>query len=266
MIRNRLRQLPHVAGALGLAGFYVWALVVQPSFGGKPFGVDAMAYWMASTADPYAGAAAGLPGAYLYSPAFLQALTPLQLMPWDVFIGTWLALQLIALAWLLTPLGALAFLAFPPVTSEVLIGNIHAFLAVALVVSVARPWAWVLPLLTKVSPGVGLAWYVGRRDWRALAWALGATLAVVVVSFAFAPALWFEWFERLRGAEGRGGPAWTLLLVARLALAALLSVYAGWRGRPALLPIAFYLALPIPWLEGLTMLGAVPRLLRWRAV
>jgi hypothetical protein len=242
--------------------FWTFANLAQPAPGGKPFGVDASAYWGTSLADPYAGAAAGLPGAYLYSPAFLQAFLPMQLLPWQVFIGLWVALELAALAWLMTPAGALVFLAFPPVASEVLIGNIHVFLAVALVLSLRRPATWTLALLTKPSLGIGLAWYAGRREWGALSWALAATLIVALVSFVAASDLWFEWGARLMGAGDRGGPAWTAFLVVRVALAGLLAWWAGRRNRPAFLPIALYLALPIPWLEGLTMLAAVPRLLR----
>lgn len=250
------------AAVIGLAIFWAWANLVQPAPGGKAFGVDASAYWGTSLANPYAGAAAGLPGAYLYSPAFLQAFSPLQLLPWSIFIGLWVGLELVALAWLITPAGALLLLAFPPVSSEVLIGNIHVFLAVALVLSLRRPATWMLALLTKPSLGMGVAWYAGRREWRALGWALGATLSVALVSLVVAPGLWFEWLSRLRGAGDRGGPAWTAFLAVRVTLAALLAWWAGRRNQPAFLPIALYLALPIPWLEGLTMLAAVPRLLR----
>jgi hypothetical protein len=48
----------------------------------------------------------------------------------------------------------------------------------------------------------------------------------------------------------------------RIVLAGPLGWCAERRNRPAFPPIALYLALPIPWLEGLTMLAAVPRLLR----
>ncbi len=250
------------AGVIGLVVFWAWANLAQPAPGGKPFGVDASAYWGTSLADPYTGAAAGLPGAYLYSPAFLQAVSPLLLLPWQVFIGLWVGLELVALAWLITPAGALLLLAFPPVASEVLIGNIHVFLAVMLVLALRRPATWMLGLLTKPSLGIGLAWYAGRREWRALAWALAATLIVAVVSFIGAPGLWFDWATRLLGAADRGGTAWTAFLVVRVALAGLLAWWAGRRNWPAFLPIALYLALPIPWLEGLTMLAAVPRLLR----
>jgi hypothetical protein len=88
------------------------------------------------------------------------------------------------------------FLAFPPVASEVLIGNIHVFLAVALVLSLRRPATWTLALLTKPSLGIGLAWYAGRREWGALSWALAATLIVALVSFVAASDLWFEWVSR----------------------------------------------------------------------
>lgn len=133
---------------------------------------------------------------------------------------------------------------------------------VALVLSIRHPWSWMLALLTKPTLGVGLGWYVGRRDWRSLAIALAATAAVAAVPLVMAPDLWLGWFERIRGAGTRGGAAWTMFLVVRLILAGLLSLYAGWRRRPEYLPIALYLALPIPWLEGLTMLAAVPRLMR----
>jgi len=101
----------------------------------------------------------------------------------------------------------------------VLIGNIHVFLAVALVVSLRRPATWMLALLTKPSLGIGLAWYAGRREWGALALALSATLLVALVSFVLAPGLWFEWFDRLRGAGGRGGAGWAAFLVVRVAIA-----------------------------------------------
>jgi uncharacterized membrane protein (UPF0136 family) len=252
------------AGAIGLGIFWIWANFTQPNPGGKPFGVDALAYWGTTLANPYAGAAAGLPGAYLYSPAFLQAFSPLQLLPWQAFIGLWLAFQLIALAWLMTPAGALVLLAFPPVASEVLIGNIHVFLAVALVLAIRRPAMWMLALLTKPSLAAGIAWYVGRGEWRALSWTLAASGIVALISFVVAPALWFEWAGRMLGAGDRGGIAWTVFLVARVLAAAVLAWWAGRRNRPAFLPVALYLALPIPWLEGLTMLAAVPRLLARR--
>jgi len=52
-------------------------------------GQDAFAYWQAThTATPY-GADAGSWGAYLYSPAFLQILSPILALPWPIFFGIW---------------------------------------------------------------------------------------------------------------------------------------------------------------------------------
>ena len=256
-----LIRVGQVLAGIGLLAFWLWALLVQPDPGGKPFGVDAYPYWSVPLADPYSGPEAGLPGAYLYSPAFLHAITPLRLLPWEWFIGIWIAAELVALAWLVTPLGALAVLAFPPIFSEVLIGNVHVFLAVALVLSIRFPAAWLLALMTKPTLGVVMAYHAARGACRSLGIAVGVAAAVVLVSFAIGPDLWFAWVERIRGAEGRGGLAWTVFLVVRLVLAFGLAWYAGWRRRPAYLPLAAYLALPIPWLEGLALLTAVPRLL-----
>jgi hypothetical protein len=256
-----LIRVGQVVAGMGLLAFWLWALLVQPDPGGKPFGVDAFPYWSVPLADPYSGPEAGLPGAYLYSPAFLHAITPLRLLPWEWFIGIWIAAELVALAWLVTPLGALAVLAFPPIFSEVLIGNVHVFLAVALVLSIRFPAAWLLALMTKPTLGVVMAYHAARGACRSLGIAVGVAAAVVLVSFAIGPDLWFAWVERIRGAEGRGGLAWTVFLVVRLVLAFGLAWYAGWRRRPAYLPLAAYLALPIPWLEGLALLTAVPRLL-----
>lgn len=260
MGRRRLLAFGQAAAVIGLVAFWVWAITTQPAFGGKPFGVDAEAYWGANLADPYSGPAVGLPGAYLYSPAFLQAFAPLQLLPWEWFIGLWLAVQLVALGWLLTPLGAVVVLAFPPAASEVLIGNIHILIGVALVVSMRHPGSWALPLLTKPSLAVGVVWYLARREWSRAGTAVGVTVAIALASFAIAPNLWLEWYRRIGAAQGTGGMAWTAFFGARLVAALLLSWYAGVRNRPNFLPIALYLALPIPWLEGLTLLAAVPRL------
>ena len=44
------------------------------------------------------------------------------------------------------------------------------------------PWTWGFVLLTKVTPGIGLLWFAVRREWRALAIALGVTGVIVAVS------------------------------------------------------------------------------------
>ncbi len=72
-------------------------------------------------------------------------------------------------------------------------GNITLLIALAVVAGFRWPAAWAFVLLTKVTPGVGLLWFAVRREWRSLAMALGATLAVVAVSSLVAPGLWRDW-------------------------------------------------------------------------
>lgn len=71
--------------AVKIAGYYL------PNGG---TGFDAHAYWAAVRADVPYGAAPGEQDAYLYSPAFLQAVTPLALLPWWVFYGVWATVEL----------------------------------------------------------------------------------------------------------------------------------------------------------------------------
>ena len=87
---------------------------------------------------------------------------------------------------------ALAWLVFLPVLIELYHGNIHLLLAAAIVLGFRHPWTWSFVLLTKVTPGVGLAWFAVRREWRALAIALGVTGAIVAVSWLTDPTSWSD--------------------------------------------------------------------------
>ena len=64
-----------------------------------PPGGDAYAYWLADPLDPYAHSTVGSGYAYLYSPAFAQAIEPLQLLGWPAFLFVWTVLLAVALAW-----------------------------------------------------------------------------------------------------------------------------------------------------------------------
>jgi hypothetical protein len=218
---------------------------------------DAYTYWGAPYSDPYPGPQLGLPGAYLYSPAFLQALAPLRLLPWEVFHAVWAAAGFAALVFLIGPMGsAIAVTALPFVFRDLLIGNIHLMLGVAIVVGIRSPAAWAFPLLTKVTPGVGLLWFAGRREWRKVVVGGAVTALIAGVSFALSPDLWLDWVTRLRGDTQRAGDVYVTLIGVRLAVAAAIVVYAGSRGRAWLVPIAVVLALPILWPDSLAILLA----------
>lgn len=223
---------------------------------------DALAYWRPDFADLYGGREVGVPSTYLYSPAFAQLMWLPGLLPWPLFAALFSALSLAALVWMAGPILAALVLVIPfsPVIDEVTTGNIHLFLAAGVVIGFRWPGAWAFHLLTKVTPGVGVLWFAGRREWRSLGVALGVTVAVVVVSFALAPSAWFEWIETLRRSSQVEVPdriaAIPGPLLLRVAVAAVVAVVAGWRGWRWLVPVAVALALPVVWSSGLSVLVA----------
>jgi len=224
--------------------------------------LDARAYWEADLAHPYANASAGVPGAYLYSPAFLLAIAPLRLLPWPLFVAAWVAILLVALRWLVGArlLGPAVIVAFP----ELWGANIVVLMAVALVAGFARPGAWAFNLLTKVTPGVGVLWFAVRREWRGLVAVIVATGAIVGLSYLVVPGAWADWIAVLRGNTSAPG-TWASLnvpLVVRAPFAVGIVVWAARTGRRWAVPIGCVLALPLLWYGGFALLLAIVPL-RW---
>lgn len=220
-------------------------------------GQEAFCYWVASLHAPYALSDWTQPVAYVYSPAFLQAIAPLTELPWIVFFGAWTAILLLAVRFLTGPrLFAVGVLL---ATLEIVGGNISLLLAVAMVVGFRWPAAWAFVLLTKVTPGVGLLWFAVRREWRSLGIALGATALVVAFSAAFMPGAWLEWFGLLVRLAGREGTSAALPIpfLVRLPFAVAIVVWGARTDRRWTVPVAGMLALPALWYGGLTMLLAV---------
>ena len=263
--RNRWRA---VATGLTIAGLayiaMVWLRVAPyappvPEYGPM---FDARGFWIAWDGGLY-----DIPWrtneAYVYSPAFAQLLWPFTLLPWPVFAGAWTLAAIGCLFWMRVPW----MLAFPGVIDDILRGNIHVFLAAAIVLGFRHPAAWAFGMLTKVTPGVGLLWFAARREWRSLALALGATAIVVAVSSLASADLWSEWI-RLLG-ENAGATARIqvipLPLAIRLPVAAALVAYAGWSGRAWLVPLGVMIGLPNVWTSSTALLAAVPALWRWKA-
>ena len=263
MILRRLAR----DGFLALSAAFLLLRLLQV----KPWdqSVDAYAYWATRDGGLYDGSGAGVIGAYLYPPAFAQALTPFTLLPWPLFVTLWTALNLAVLWWLLGRWSLPAML-FLPIPFEIVSGNVHLLYAAALVVAIRAtpawaPAAWVLPLLSKVTPGVGLLWHAARREWRALAVVLGATAAIVALSFALDPAAWRTWLDIVGVSSSTPATVGWFLplpLLVRLPVAAILAAVAGLTGRAWLVPIAVTLALPVVWLNSLSILAACVPL--WR--
>lgn len=225
---------------------------------------DARTYWGAPYDAPYPGPDLGRPGAYLYSPAFIQALAPLRLLPWEAFHVVWTALGFGALVFLVGPIGGAVAITLPFVFRDLLVGNIHLLLGAAIVIGLRHPATWALPLLTKVTPGIGVLWFAGRGEWHRLAMAIATTAGIALLSFATAPDLWFDWVARLRGDTRTAGDLYVALIGVRLAVAAALVLYAGRSGRAWLVPVAAVLALPILWPDSLAILLACFPLIRRR--
>ena len=226
--------------------------------------VDAYAYWTTRTGDFYGAAETGQIGAYVYSPAFAQALAPFVILPAAAFMALWTAINCAALWWLLGR-WAVPSLLFLPIPFEIISGNVHLLYAVAIVAGFRYPATWALMLLTKITPGIGLLWFAARREWRALAVALGVTAAIVAVSFALDRASWQQWIAILQAdlaGAGQGTlqtPGWYLAvpLLPRLVAAAVIVAVAALTDRRWLLPFAVVVALPVIWLNGLAVLAAV---------
>lgn len=221
---------------------------------------DVYAYWATRDGFDYSAARQGDTGAYLYSPVFAQLIAPLTALPWPLFAGVWTAMVAAPLLWLAGRY-AIALVIMPPVFMSVALGQLDLPFAVVALVGLRWPAVWVLPILTKVTPGIGLLWFLVRREWRSLGLALTATFAVVAVSAALDPDGWAGWLAMLRRAEfpELGGGLWFLPvpLWVRLAAAAALIAWGAAADRRWVLPVGMLISLPTVWLNSPTILIAL---------
>ena len=229
---------------------------------GMTWRTDAAVYWMADLDHLYGGGVGGRL-AYLYSPAFAQALEPFRAIPLDAFVLFSRLTALAALVYLARPL-TLPLLLTWPVTGELLVGNIHLQLALAIALTFRWPVLWALPLLTKPTLGIGLVWYVVRREWRNLALALGVTAIIAGVSFVIAPGLWFDWIRTMGNSTGPLPPevasqAIGVPLAIRLVIAIALVAWGARMDHRWTLIVGTCLALPALWFIGLSMLVGLAR-------
>lgn len=222
---------------------------------------DSRAYWDAiRAADPYENAQLGGLGAYLYSPAFLQVMTPVGLLPWPAFLFVWSATGIgIAYAlgsgaarqrpWLWLPIGILALL-------DIWAGNINLLLAAAVVLGFRWPAAWGFVILTKVTPGIALLWFAVRREWHSLGIALAATGLIIGLSAMLGAHAWLDWVTVLlsnsHASELSGDIAPPAFV--RFPVALMLVGWGAYRNQRWVLPLACLLLLPVIWPNGLAIL------------
>lgn len=213
-----------------------------------PESQDSHAYFLADPWHPYVRATVGGDYAFLYSPAFAQAIEPLRLMGWRGFDALWTLLLVSCLAWTAGPLG-LPLLAFQPVLASIALGNIELPIAAAIVAGFRRPAVWSFVLLSKVTPAVGLVWFAVRREWGALAAIALVTGLAAAVSIGLAPQLWAEWFRVLDSNQVTPVSFWTLPgpLWLRAAMGVGVVAWGAGRDRRWTVPVAAAIALPVPW-------------------
>lgn len=277
----RLRRLVRTDTAIrwsrpltvGFVAFGV-AYALSIAAGRMPYPGDAQTYYLAHGEPLYGFAWWSGPG-YSYSPAFAQLLTPLQLLSWAAFAVLWetmlfamLAYVLRAWAWLVLVGGIvgiicppLRFLAWP--LSDLAMGNIQTVFALVALVGFRHSWAWAFMLLTKVTPAVGLAYFLGARQWRKLVVPIALAAGISGISFLAAPHLWFEWFGLLTSkyTNSFAGFAFPVPLPVRFAMSFALAYWGGRTERRWTVPIAAGWALPVAY-GTLTMiwLAAIPLL------
>ena len=248
-----LRDGAVVAGLLFLAYLFV---IVAPQAG--TVGFDALSYWVYSIDDPYR-ITHGTMGSFVYSPVAARLFQLDSLIPFWQFVWLWTAALLATAVWL----GGRRWpwvLAFPPVALELYHGNVQLLIAAAIALGFRYPAAWAFVLLTKVTPGVGLVWFLVRREWRNLAIALGVTGALVAVSLVVDFGLWQQWIDKellvsLRQPPNQ--PQIAIPLLIRLPAAALLVAWGGLTNRKWTVPVSAAIAMPVLWVSAFSVLAAL---------
>jgi Glycosyltransferase family 87 len=251
---GHLRLLRVGLSIVGVASF------IRDLSRGTP-GYDAFAYWTVDLGRLYrfTGITDDF-GAFRYSPVVAQAVHPFGSIPFEWFYVGLLVLLLGALVVLGRGWG-LALLLIPPVASSLHLGNIDVLLGLALAFAIRYPLLLALPLLTKVTPGVGILWFALRREWRGLAMAVLGTAAICSISFVTTPALWSDWVRSL--AVLGPGSYGSLPIIPRIVGAAAVVAWGACTERPWSLVIAGFIAVPgLDWKTSAMLVGLLPVLHR----
>jgi hypothetical protein len=232
----------------------IW--VLAKAFGHTGPFTDAHAYWVTDLDALYAVPVGGV-DSFPYSPVLAQIIVPFTVLPWPFFAAAWAAFLFGVLVWLSGRWLPLAIVA-PPVAFELYAGNLHILIGAAIVLGWRHPAAWAYVLLAKLTPGIGLLWFLVRREWKHVFIALGATAAIAAVSFLIGSNLWFEWGDYLTTSSHPTQPtALPIPLALRILPAAALVVWGARTNRAWTVPVAAMLALPVLWVGSATMLLAL---------
>ncbi len=216
--------------------------------GVAPLPGDAGFYWLVEPGH-YAV------GEYVYPPVLAQLILPLRATDWwwlyviawtticcaslGYVLGRWAPIVL-ALAFLPVPSSPIADLVKGP-SAAVFLGNVTMPMVAAIVAGMRHPAWWSVPLLTKMTTGIGVLWFAFRGEWRRFAIAAGTTVLIAVGSFVLAPGWWTSFAEFATanmGATQNGPRIVGPPLIARLLAASVMVAVAARQGWPRLVPIA----------------------------
>ena len=225
-------------------------------------GADARVFYEHRLPDPYD--APYLAYGFVYAPPVAQVLYPLVQLPWPAFLGLWTALLTVALAAVAGPAAPIVILA-PLIALDLNVGNVNLIIALAIARGLAAPGWWSVVLLTKITPAVGLGWFVMVRRWRDLGVALGVTAAIAAVSFVLAPSLWSDWVGVLTQIRTTYGEPDASTLLVRLVIAATIVAWGARAGQPWAVGVAALVAVPVPWPTTASLLVAAVALAGRRA-
>ena len=240
----------HLLTMLGIGAAAITFVSLTQS-GGDP--VDAWCYWRIDPSHPYTLGESQ----FVYTPVAAQLLTPFLQLPFPVFVALIRFVDLVALVALAGP-ATLPALFLPPVAAEINAANINFPMGLAILAAFRWPGLWAFPLLTKVTPGVGVIWFAVRREWRPFAIAVGITAGLAAVSFLANPSLWFEYVEFLANdTPHAGGWPFPYPLWLRLPLAIALVIWGARTDRRWVVPAAALLALPRLYFQSPALLIAV---------
>ena len=236
-----------------IAAVVYWIFLTRT--GGSP--VDVHAFWVADPHHLYPNRELAKDG-YYYTPAFEFVVGWWRGLPFEVFVAIWRAILLAILVYLAGPF-TLFVLFTVPVASEINAGNIQLMLALAVVLGFRWPATWAFVILTKLTPGIGLLWFALRREWRALAIALGVTAAIAAVSFLMMPSAWAAYVALLTGSPAPSVAPYYLPLWVRLPVAIAVIGLGAWKGYRWPVVVGATLALPVYYIISTSMLvGVLP--------
>jgi hypothetical protein len=269
-LRARPRLWLSILGALLLGGYLLTQFPspfdnspIRP--GDRPFGYDALSYWLARAASYQDNLTTSGLGVWRYAPFWLPVLAVAQGLPFTVFAYLFSGLELAALVYL-TRRWLLVAVLFVPVCLELYEGNIYLVSAALLIfiLTHSRRYPvlaalWSFYFLTKVTPFLLVSWYLFRREWRPLAWALGVSTLILGLGLFLDPHTWTAWLSSLVTTQTIPdyAPFFGLGLPWRLALALGLIAAGARTNRTIFLVPALLLTMPAIWWHTYSLLIAL---------